>query len=83
MTGLARLDDVEDEAPASQRVANGRPEPTGTATAGRGVDDEKGRRSYVRPTRPPPMTRRKSVMDGKRIIGFSRFSAPMVVCEPP
>ena len=66
-----------------RHVAERRPEAPGAAAAGRGVDDEEGGCGYVRPTRPPPMARMKSLMDGKRIIGFSRFSAPMVVCEPP
>ncbi len=83
MPGLARLDRVEGEAQAGEGIAELRPEPPRAAAAGRGVDDEEGPGRYVSPTRPPPITRKKSVMDGKRIIGFSRFSAPMVVCDPP
>ena len=80
VTARSRLDDLEGEVLPGEEVAQGGPEAPGAAAAGRGVDDEEGRRGYVRP---PPMTRRKSLMDGKRIIGFSRFSAPMVVCDPP
>ena len=80
MTTRSGLDDLEGEVLPGEEVAQGGPEAPGAAAAGRGVDDEEGRRGYVRP---PPMARRKSLMDGKRIIGFSRFSAPMVVCDPP
>ena len=30
-----------------------------------------------------PITRRNSVMEGKRIMGLWRFSSPMVVTVPP
>lgn len=83
MAARSCLDGLEGEALADQEVAEGRPEASGAAVTGRGIDDEEGGPGYVRPTRPPPMTRRKSLMDGKRIIGFSRFSAPIVVCDPP
>ena len=83
MTGRPSLDHLEGELPSGEEVAEGGPEAPGAPAAGRGVDDEEGGGGYVRPTRPPPMTRMKSLMDGKRIIGFSRFSAPMVVCDPP
>jgi len=78
-----RLDHLEGEVLPDERVADGGPEAPGAAAAGRGVDDEEGGSGYVRRTRPPPMARMKSLMDGNRIIGFSRFSAPMVVCDPP
>ena len=77
------LDHLEGKAAGREHVAERRPEAPGAAVAGRGIDDEEGGCGYVRPTRPPPMARMKSLMEGKRIIGFSRFSAPMVVCEPP
>jgi hypothetical protein len=84
VTGPARLHHLEGErATTSQRVAQPGPQPLGAATAGRRVDDQEGGAGYVRPTRLPPMTCKNSVMEAKRIIGFCRFSAPMVVCEPP
>ena len=79
----ARLDHLEGEVLPGEDVPKGGPEAPGAAAAGRGVDDEEGGCGYVRPTRPPPMARMKSLMDGKRIIGFRRFSAPMVVRDPP
>ena len=78
----ARLDYLEGEVLPGEDVPKGGPEAPGAAAAGRGVDDEEGGCGYVRPT-PPPMARMKSLMDGKRIIGFRRFSAPMVVRDPP
>ena len=79
--GLARsagLDEVEGETEPGERVADRRPEARGAAATGRGRGG-----SYVKPTRPPPVTRRKSVIVGKRIMGFCRFSSPIVVAVPP
>src|SRR5436190_19171671 len=73
----ACLDEVEGETEPSERVADRRPEVRGAAATGRGRG-----RSYVKPTRPPPATRRKSVIVGKRIMGFCRFSSPIVVAVP-
>jgi len=70
---------VERQAETAQPVAETRPETRGTPAARGGVDD--GERA--RQARPPPIARRKSVMDGKRIMGFPRFSSPMVVWVPP
>jgi hypothetical protein len=83
MPARPRLDRLEGNVVAGQRVTKRRPEAPGAAAAGRGIDDEERGCGYVRPTRPPPIARMNSLMDGKRIIGFWRFSAPMVVCEPP
>jgi hypothetical protein len=70
VAGPARLGHLEGERAAGQRVAQPRPQPPGAARAGRRIDDEEGGAGYVRPTRPPPMTCRNSVMDANRIIGF-------------
>ena len=67
------------QAEPAEPVTEIRPETRGAAAARGGVDD--GERA--RQARPPPIARRKSVMEAKRIMGFPRFSSPMVVCEPP
>ena len=79
VAGSARLHLIARQAETAQAVAKIRPETRGTPAARDGIDD--GERA--RQSRPPPIARRKSVMDGKRIIGFPRFSSPMVVWEPP
>jgi hypothetical protein len=80
VAGALRLGDVEGEAQPGEQIAKGGPAARGAAGAGRRVQDDEGAGAYVRP---PPMAWRNSLMDGNRIIGFWRFSAPMVVCDPP
>ena len=83
MTGPVCLDGLEGEGASGERVAQPGPASSRAAVAGGRIDDQEGGAGYVRPTRPPPMTCRNSLMEAKRIIGLWRFSAPMVVCEPP
>jgi hypothetical protein len=70
VTAGSGLRDVEGEPATSERIGQPRPQPPRAAAAGRRVDDQESRAGYVRPTRPPPMTWRNSVMEAKRIIGF-------------
>ena len=77
--GRACLHVIEGKTESAELVAQSRPEARGPSPARDGVDD--GERA--RQARPPPIARRKSDMDGKRIMGLPRFSSPMVVCEPP
>lgn len=75
-----RLHDVEGNAEPYEAIAEAGPEALGASPDRGGIDDaERAEASYPA----WPIARRKSVMDAKRIMGFCRFSAPIVVCEPP
>ena len=73
---------------SAEPAAHGAPQPGSerrpTDRLRRGsAEDAERRRDYVGPVRPPPITRRKSLMEEKRITGLCRFSSPIVVELPP